>query len=159
MPNTSLPVTGVVPISQIMGDEEEDTRLLQEMSEEAQMYLSSFAWCNAIDEFYFGEGVGGVFAVFFARIKPKRPDVDEWLWVIVGDVPPAYLVTDVCRTPKEAAEAYIEQMRKWVAAARLSQTSKDIIPVNVPATPEWAETLHTRLNTLEFEVIPKWFIS
>ena len=91
-----MPVTGVVPLSQMKGDDEEENRLLQEMSKRAQRYLSGFKWCESILDFYFGDGVGGVFAVFFARIKPASPEIDEWLWVIIGDIPPAYLVTDVC---------------------------------------------------------------
>ena len=156
MPN-AFPVTGVVPISQMVGDEEEETRLLRELSEEARTYLSSFPWCKAITDLYFGDGIGGIIGIFFAHIEPTQPDIDEWLWVIVGDLPPAYLVTDLCCTPKQAAEGYIEEMRKWVAAAKAGRTSEEIIPVNVPATPEWATALEKRLDTLEFEVLPKWF--
>ena len=154
---TALPVTGVVSISQMVGDDEEDTRLLREMCELARSYLSSFSWCKAITDFYFGDGIGGIIAIFFAHIEPTQPDVDEWLWVIVGDIPPAYLVTDDCCTPQQAAEGYIEEMRRWVAAAKIGQTSEDIIPVNVPATPEWAATLEKRLDALQFDVLPKWF--
>jgi hypothetical protein len=37
-------------------------------------------------------------------------------------------------------------MRKWVALAKQGRTSRDVIPVNAPATPESAETLEARLN-------------
>jgi len=142
----------------MLGESEEETALVRAMSERAQAFLSSFAWCESIEEFYFGDGIGNIFAAFFARIKPSRPSVDEYLWVVVGDVPPAYLVTDHCHTPKEAICAYIEEMRKWVAAARLGQNPRDVIPVNAPATPESAEALNRRLDTLEYEILPKWFV-
>lgn len=45
-------------------------------------------------------------------------------------------------------EGYIEEMRKWVAAAYKRKTEPDIIPVEVPATPESAESLEKRLDTL-----------
>jgi len=153
-----LPVTGVVPISDMRGENDEETALLRAMSERAQEFLRSFPWCSTITEFYFGDGIGNVFAVFLARIQPSRSGVDEFLWVVVGDIPPAYLVTDACHTPKEAMEGYIEEMRRWVAAAYKGHTSQDIIPVNASPTPESAQLLGKRLDTLEQQILPAWFV-
>ena len=153
----SLPVTGVVPIAQMSGDETEDTRLLQEMAEQARNFVASFSWCKTVKAMYFGDGIGGIIGIFFARVEPEHPDVDEWLWVIVGDLPPAYLVTNDCLNPEEAAEGYISEMRRWVDAAKAGDSLQDIIPVNVPATPEWAAVLERRLDALEHEVLPQWF--
>jgi hypothetical protein len=152
---TSIPVTGVVPLEQMAGDDEEDTTLLREMAERAETFLKSFSWCLAIRESFFGAGVGKIIAVFLFRISPARPDIDEWLWVVVGDLPPAYLVTECHKTPSEAIEAYIEEMSKWVEHARRGQESADVIPVNVPATPEWAENLNSRLETLRTTILPE----
>jgi hypothetical protein len=154
-----LPVTGIIPVSEMRGEDKADTALLHAMSEEAQLFLSSFAWCTSIREFYFGSGVGGIVAAFFAHIEPSRTDVDEYLWVIVGDLPPAYLVTGECPTAKDAVEGYIEETRKWIAAAKAGLTSPDIISVNVSATPEWAEKLEKRLDFLENNVLPEYFSS
>ena len=77
-------------------------------------------------------------------------------WVIVGDIPSAYLVTDQCKTPSQAIRVYIEEMRKWIELAREGQTSHDVITANVPATPESADKLKTRLDTLEREILPLW---
>jgi hypothetical protein len=68
--------------------------------------------------------------------------------VIVGDVPPAYLVTDECKNPAEALDSYIEEMSKWIELAREGKSSSEVIPVNVPATPENAEKLHVRLEMI-----------
>jgi hypothetical protein len=153
-----LPVSGVVPISTMTGEDEDETTKLREMEARARAFLSSFPWCESIKELYFGTGIGDVFAIFFAHIRPSRAKVDEYLWVIVGDIPSAYLVTDDCQTPKEALEGYIGEMRKWVALAAKGQSTKDVIPVNLPSTPEWAETLRSRLDTLELQIIPQWFV-
>jgi len=152
---TSIPVTGVVPLEQMAGDDEEDTALLREMAEGAENFLKSFSWCLAIRESFFGAGIGKVIAVFLFRIAPVRSDIDEWLWVVVGDLPPAYLVTDCCKTPSGAVEAYIGEMSKWVERARHGQASPDVIPVNVPPTPEWAEKLHNRLEILKTTTLPQ----
>ena len=154
---TDLPVSGVVPVSDMAGEDEAETALFRAMEAQARAFLSSFDWCHEIRELYFGAGVGCVLAVFFARIAPSRPDVDEFLWVVVGDIPPAYLVTDDSPTPKEALEGYIEEMRKWVTLAAQGKSSPDVIPVNVSATPEWAETLGSRLDFIESRIIPACF--
>jgi hypothetical protein len=155
--STNIPVTGVVTVSQMIGDDEDETSRLQKMELRARDYLLSFGWCDSIRNLYFGSGVGDVFAVFFAHIQSSHPEVDEYLWIIVGDLPPAYLVADDCPTPRDALICYLELMREWVALAKEGKASENVIPVNVPATPEWAEVLEGRLNTLEKEIIPMWF--
>jgi hypothetical protein len=154
-----LPVSGVVPILEMFGEDEDETQRLLKMEKRARDFISSFAWCEDIRGFYYGAGIGDVFGVFLAHIEPVRESVDEYLWIVVGDFPSAYLATDDCPGPREALEGYIWEMRKWVALAKQGKTSKDVIPVNVPATPEWAERLEVRLNALEQKIIPSWFTS
>ena len=155
--NRELPVSGVVPIAKMRGQDDDETERLRKMEAAVREFLSHFDWCDTIRELYFGDGIGDVFAVFLAQIASARQSIDEHLWVVVGDLPPAYLVTDDCRNPKEALEGYIWEMRKWVALARQGQTSRNVIPVNVPATPEGAEALERRLDALEQKIIPVWF--
>ena len=52
------------------------------MAAGAEKYLRSFPWCKGIRQVYFGDGYGGVAAVFLFHIEPSREGVDEWLWVI-----------------------------------------------------------------------------
>jgi len=147
----------LTPSENIEGDDEEDTALLQKMWEEAWRYISSFAWCKSAIASYFGGGVGGIFAVFFFRIQPGRTGVDPWIWVMVGDVPSAYLPVTDCKSPGEAFRTYIRGMKKWVELARQGKEGtpeQGVPPVNVPATPEWAEQLDKRLQMLEFVISP-----
>jgi hypothetical protein len=150
------PVTGVIPIAQMVGEDGDESARLREMESRARAFLSGFGWCESIEDFYFGEGIGGVVAVFLARIRPSKPEIDEYLWIIVGDLPYAYLVTEDCPNPRRALESYVNEMRRWVALAKEGKSSPDVIPVNVPATPEWANALEGRLNTLEEKIIPIW---
>jgi hypothetical protein len=127
------------------------------MSEYAAKYLSSFPWCDSILNSYFGGGVGGIFAIFFIQIRPSHPNVDPWIWVIVGDIPPAYLPVSDCRSPAEAFRTYIRGMARWVELARLGQagtSDQGVPPVDVPATPEWAERLDQKLRGLILAVKP-----
>jgi hypothetical protein len=152
-----LPVSGVIPASELAGDEEEETQRLRGMEAKARKFLTGFKWCGNIREFYFGGGVGDVVAVFFARIEPWGSGVDEYLWLVVGDLPSAYLVFDDCGTPRQALLGYIGEMRKWVAVAEYGGNPINVIPVNAPATPEWADALGSRLDSLEHDILPMWW--
>jgi len=151
----------LVPVANIAGDDEEDTQLLRGMADEARTYITSFSWCKQIDDGYLGGGVGGIFAVFLFHIRPSGREVDRWIWVVVGDVPPAYLPLSDASSPREVFETYIDGMRRWVQRARNGNTegatAADVPPVNVPPTPEWADKLKTRLDTLE-QVITPFFL-
>lgn len=80
----------VVPATDIHGDDAEDSRLLKDMFAKASTFLESFPWCDKILSSHFSLGVGGVVAVFLFQIENSRDDVDDWVWIIVGDIPPAY---------------------------------------------------------------------
>ena len=155
----NLPVSGVSPVSEMAGEDEEENQRLRAMEQTARDFITDFDWCEEVREFFYGATIGDVFAVFLVHIKPARDSVDEYVWIIVGDLPSAYLVTDDCANPKQALEGYIWEMRKWVALAKEGRSSDDVIPVNVPATPEWAATLESRLDALEQKIIPVWFAS
>jgi len=153
---TKLAAT-LVPIASICGDDELDTGLLKKMAEYSEKYISAFSWCEEVLESYFAGGVGGIFAVFFFRIKTKYPRVDPWIWIMGGSVPPAYLPLRHCNSAARAFDMYLEGMRKWVEYARKGQTGNDdqgVPPVNLPSTPEQAEEIHKRLEALVLAVKP-----
>jgi hypothetical protein len=79
-------LTWLTPIGSMRGDDPEDSALLRQMAQKAEVYLRSFEWCPAIEAMYLGYGVGGVIAVFLARLTEKVAGTDEWLWVAVGDL-------------------------------------------------------------------------
>jgi len=147
----------LTPCEEITGDDAEDTRLLRAMAADSKTYLEGFAWCQNVLECYFGDGVGGIFAVFFFRIQPKDETIGDWIWVMWGDVPPAYLPLADCSSPCEAFRKYIRGMSKWADLALKSQIGlpeDGVPPVNVPSTPEWGEHLHRRLQSLLLTVGP-----
>ncbi len=152
--DNKIPVKGVVPLDQMVGGDDEDTRLLREMASGAEKYVRSFSWCKGIREMLFGDGYGGVAAVFLFHIEPAREDVDEWLWVISCDVSPAYLVTDSCKSPSQALECYIEEVRKWIDLAKQGRASKDVIAVYMPATAKNAEDVERRIKVLREAIVP-----
>ena len=150
--------SALVPSGRIVGDDSQDTELLRRMFQDARRYISSFSWCESVLDSYFGGGVGGIFAVFFFHIRRNRTDVDPWIWIVVGDVPPAYLPLSDCESPAEVFRTYVQGMSRWVEFARKASpgaaSPPDVPPVELPATPEWAEKLHQKLYGLALAVKP-----
>jgi hypothetical protein len=139
-------ISSLTPIEDLRGDSLEDTQLLNGMAEEATEFIGGFRWCKGIKRRYFGRGVGGIFAVFLFEIVPSSPEVDSMLWVIVGDLPSAFLLAEGNLTPDDALTGYVEAMEAWVTAAREGLPVDDLIPVNVEPTKENAERLASRLK-------------
>ena len=152
---TGVKTAGLVPIEEISGDSKKDTLLLKQMAVEARDFLLSFKWCKRVRRSWFGWGVGSICAVFFFEIDPTSNKIDNWLWVVVGDLPPAYLVVDSSPTPLAALTNYVDLMQEWVDAVNKKRTIEDCIPVNVPATREYADLLQRRLDFIRKEFLAK----
>ena len=146
----------LVPADQTQGDSDKDTVLLKAMHQEATKYIGSFPWCKKVKEEYFGIGVGKVFAIFLFRIEPANPKVDEWLWVVVGDLPSAYLVTDNAPNPACALDVYICEMGRWVTAVKEGKSVVGLIPVNVAPSLEHAKMLESRLSFLDRKILSEY---
>lgn len=151
--DVQVDLSKVVPANQIRGEDDEETVQLNEMLREATLYITSFTWCSEIKESYMGIGIGKVVAVFLFRIQPARVDVDEWVWVIVGDIPPAYITAENAPNPATALDGYIGAMQKWIEAVKQRKPVEDLIPVNIPPTPEWAEALERRLKFFDEKIL------
>jgi hypothetical protein len=143
----------LLSISAMKGGNPEDIRLLKSMFEEARGYLLSFDWCREIKESWFGWGVGGVCAVFLFEIIPARKNVDSLLWVVVGDLPCAYLVLDGSPTPMKALDTYVELMQEWVDAVKQGKSTNELIPIDAAATTENADLLQRRLVFLREKIL------
>src|SRR5262245_29472793 len=118
----------------IKGESPEETTGIQSLFNDARDYLEAFSWCARIREAYLGIAIAGVVGTFLFRIEPVGQGVDEWIWVVVGDLPPAYIALENAPNPACALDAYIGEMEKWVAAAKAGESVNDLIPVNVPPT-------------------------
>ena len=102
---------------------------------------------------YAGLAIAGVVGVFLCEIEPNSRDVDDVLWVIVGDLPSAYLVTDDSPTAEAALRTYIDLMNEWVGAVKKGDSVDKLIPVNVAPNAEHARMLESRLRFLRERVL------
>ena len=137
----------MIPIEQIQDRE------VQALARRAQDFLSSHRWCKSITSGHLAWSAGRLLAVFKLHFEPAEPDVDTVLWVVVGDVPPAYIVLDDAPTWQEALARYVEEMSRWVENVRTGQDLEGVIPVDVEPTPEHAEMLASRLAIIRSQII------
>ncbi|HEY1161195.1 MAG TPA: hypothetical protein VGE83_11220 [Terracidiphilus sp.] len=154
MSDCSIDTDQMMPVDSIEGGSTVDTNLLREMAIEAYEFMCEQEWCERVDHQYLAYGVGGVVAVFLFQITPRSEDVDPWLWVIVGDLPPAYIVVDDNPTAADALDAYCSEIQTWVEAAERGESVDDLIPVNAPPTLGNAEQLNGRLEFLRSKILP-----
>ena len=146
----------VTPVALMRGEDAEETAGLKELLDEATAYLKRFRFHRGIKEAYLGMGVAKILGVFLFEIVPAREGVDDKVWVIVGDLPPAYITTEDAPNPATALDSYIGAMEEWVEAARAGRSVQGLIPVNVPPTAENADRLESRLRFLDQKILSQY---
>jgi|SRR6185312_16157619 len=112
----------------------------------AKGFLAAQSWCGSVQRVTPLFAIAGVIGVFRCTLVPSHPEADMMVWVVVGDLPPAYLAHEVDDSWQDALRGYVEEMSVWVEAARSGSSLDDVIPVNVPPTPEYADMLASRLD-------------
>ena len=137
----------MIPSTKIQNSE------VRELAEEATSFIASHEWCLKVTAVRLAWAVAGVLGVFQVDLKPARPDIDTTLWVVVGDIPPAYLVQDDAPTWREALRGYVGEMSRWVHAVKHGQPLDDVIPVAAEPSLEHAEMLAGRLAFIQTEFI------
>jgi hypothetical protein len=137
----------MIPAAQIKNPE------VRELADEASSFIASQSWCQKVTAVRLAWATAGVLGVFQVDLKPSRPEVDPTLWVVVGDVPPAYLVLDESPTWREALRGYVAEMSRWVHAVKRGLPLDDVIPVAAEPSAELADMLAGRLAFIETEII------
>jgi hypothetical protein len=118
------------------------------LAERAEEYVARFAWCEAVTRCALGFAVAGVLGVFRIDLVPADATVDPTVWVVVGDLPPAYIAFEEGDTWQDALRGYVDEMQAWVDAVRAGESIDDLIPVNAAPTSVYADLLDSRLGFL-----------
>ena len=132
-----------------------DAQMIRDALENAESYLKSFTWCPPIVGRYFGCGVAGIAAAHLFKFSPRIESEEEFLWVVNGDIPTAYLVCDKAPNAVAALSVYCNLMDDWVSAVRGRDTLENVFPVAVEPTIEHAKMLETRISFIRKKIIPK----
>ncbi|MDL2213830.1 hypothetical protein LJC29_07685 [Bacteroides sp. OttesenSCG-928-N06] len=127
-----------------------------ELSTEAQKYLSSFPWCNKILRGWLAKSWGYMLCVFYFEIEPKPLyGADNFLWIIVGDIPPAYIDIESAHNELEALEAYVYLMEEWINTFRQGKSIENCFPINIEPSEKYANMLSKRMEIVKTNFIPE----
>ncbi|CAL4867132.1 hypothetical protein MMA231_01383 [Asticcacaulis sp. MM231] len=141
-----MDISAFQPIEAITADTPEEADRLRGLAVEALDYIQSFVWCPPLRQVLLAYGIDGVIGLFLVRFAEPAGGVDDALWVVSGDVPPAYFVTDEAPTPLEALTTYCDLMDGWVEAVLDDGDLDEAFPVNLTPTPEHAVALRAQLG-------------
>ncbi|HJZ94166.1 MAG TPA: hypothetical protein VKE40_25100 [Gemmataceae bacterium] len=144
----------VTPAEKMAGEDADETAMLRDMLIRAETLLRSFSWCPPIAQRYLGVGIGGVLALFLFRFARAINNNDEWLWVVVGDLPSVYFVVDEARDPASALGVYCDLMQEWVDAVASGSSLDDVYPVDAAATKDNADMLRSRVKFIREQIVP-----
>lgn len=122
--------------------------------EEARFYLSSYKWCREIKRQWLALNCENLLTVFLFEIIPNSQNADDYVWVVVGDLPSAYIDIESARDKKQVVKTYTEIMGDWVHVVKKSGNIEDCYPLNVPPTKEYAEMLSIRIKLIRENILP-----
>lgn len=145
----TTPFPNIRPLS-IQAEESGTEELVSSMN----TFLGGFSWVRQTGNVWTALSIPGVFGLFLVELDPGSADVDWYIWVAVGDIPPAYISTEYALSPAEALEGYLAEMRAWAKAVENGESVDDLIPVNGAPTMDNAKALKSRLSFLESEILP-----
>lgn len=119
----------------------------------ASAFLASQSWCASVLLVKPIFAIEGVLGVFRCSLITAHPDADPMVWVIVGDLPPAYIVHEPGDSWQDALRGYADEMERWVEAVRAGTAVDRLIPVDAPPTRETADLLASRIEFLRTNLV------
>ncbi len=141
-----MDISAFQPIEAITADTPEEADRLRGLAVEALDYIQGFSWCPPLRQVLLAYGIGGVIGLFLVRFTEPAGGVDDELWVVSGDLPLAYFVTDDAPTPAEALSTYCDLMESWAEAVLEDGSLDEAFPVGAEPTQENAEALRKQLD-------------
>ena len=120
----------------------------------AKNYMEDFDWCVSIKKCWYDKdfGIYVKIGIFLFEIEPLNEDIDDFIWVIVGDLPSVYLDKSIT-TGQEALEQYCKLMQEWVDNVKAGKSLEECYPVPVDPTIENAELLSSRISFVRRELL------
>ncbi len=130
----------------------DEYKAILELSDKATEFLEDQNWCVKTIRIWYDFGIYDKIGVFLFQIEPLNDTVDEFIWVIVGDLPTVYLDQSVL-TGQEALRTYCELMTDWSENILNGKSVADCYPVNTSATIKNAELLKSRIKFIKRELL------
>ena len=141
-----------LPIDRRKIENSEDDRLVG-IANEGLRYIKAFPWVRCVKNATLYFGVSNIIALLFVEIDGANK-VDKYLWVVSGDLPSAYFVTDLAKDAKSSLHVYCELMEQWCLAVVLGKGIEEAFPVEAEPTKENAKSLRKRIDFIKQNIIP-----
>jgi hypothetical protein len=139
--------------------DDEELEGFEQIESGARSFLESRDWCPPIREVYVGAYFPPIVAVFLYRvdkISPARsgePDDQsegmEWVWIVMGDLPPACMITENLSCGLHALTAYVAAATDWIEKVEAGQKGNEVLYINLPHDAGKIELLRPRVKLLK----------
>ena len=124
------------------------------LSVEAQRYLTSFTWCDKILNGWLVKDWGYMLCIFYFEINPAYGSgADNFVWIVVGDIPPAYIDIQSATNKLEVLEIYVNLMEEWISNVEQGKSIENCFPINVEPTLKYANMLSSRISIIKSDFI------
>ena len=117
-------------------------------------FLGTFSWAKQTGNMWVGLSIPQVIGLYLVELDAVSDDIDRYVWVTVGDIPPAYISSGYAASPRKALQGYLAETEAWVNAVEKGEAIDELIPVNGAPTKDNAKALKSRLSFLEESILP-----
>ncbi len=134
----------------------EEIQAILSLYYDAKNYIEDFDWCISTKKCWYDKdfGIYEKIGIFLFEIEPLNDKVDDFIWVIVGDLPSVYLDKSI-KTGQEALEQFCDLMQEWAESVKSEKSLEECYPVPVDPTIENAELLICRIAFIRRELLMK----
>ena len=123
------------------------------LANEAAEFLAGQSWCKGIGTGWLSFAIPGVLGIFLFDVVGKTVNVAPKVWVVVGDLPSAYIAQPADAGWQDVLAGYVFEMRRWVTAVQSGLSVSALIPVGVAPTHEHATMLARRLDFIQSDLL------
>lgn len=120
---------------------------------EAEKYISGFHWCATVINADLYLNLGRVLCIFLFEIDNTASDEDNLLWIVTGDIPPAYLDIYGPKNTTDVLLNYVALAKDWIDAVRAGESVEDCYPFDAVPTNEMADMLASRIDFIKNNLV------
>jgi hypothetical protein len=124
------------------------------MNDQARVYIEGFRWCKEVRDSVLYLNLGSTLCIFLFEIENFASSEDNFLWIMVGDIPAMYLDVYGSKTTIEVLRRYNALAKDWISNVERGLSVDDCYPFNVEPTMEMADMLKKRVDFIEKTIIP-----
>ena len=123
------------------------------MEERATQYIKGFPWCRAVIESFLYFNLGEKLCVFLYEIDNSSSKDDNFLWIVVGDLPPMYLDIYGPKNTVHVLADYVDLAKNWISNIEAGLSVAGCYPFNIEPTMEMAGLLKKRVVLIENAIL------